>query len=50
MNKSNNKSNNMKKTWLVAVFVTTVLIGSIVTSQDNLAFAGGKHKKSNEAQ
>ena len=50
MNKSNNKSNNMKKTWLVAVFVTTVLIGSIVTSQDKLAFAGGKHKKSNEAQ
>ena len=44
------KSNNMKKTWLVAVFVTTVLIGSIVTSQDNLAFAGGKHKKSNEAE
>ena len=40
----------MKKTWLVAVFVTTVLIGSIVTSQDNLAFAGGKHKKSNEAE
>ena len=40
----------MKKTWLVTVFVTTVLIGSIVTSQDNLAFAGGKHKKSNEAE
>ena len=44
------KSNNMKKTWLVTVLVTTVLIGSIVTSQDNLAFAGGKHKKSNEAE
>ncbi len=45
-----NKINNMKKTWLVAIFVTTVLIGSIVTTQDNLAFAGGKHKKSNEAE
>ena len=44
------KLNNMKKTWLVAVFVTTVLIGSIVTNQDKLAFAGGKHKKSNEAE
>ncbi len=44
------KSNNIKKTWLVAVFVTTILIGSIVTTQDNLAFAGDKHKKSNEAE
>jgi hypothetical protein len=44
-----NKINNIKKIYLVAVFVTTVLIGSIVIAQDNLAFAGGKHKKSNEA-
>lgn len=49
MNKPNN---NLKKAWLVAVFVTTLLIGSIVTIQDNLAFAGGDHKnkKSNEAE
>ena len=45
-----NKINNIKKTWLVTVFVTTILIGSIVTNQDNLVFAGGKHKKSNEAE
>ena len=45
-----NKINNIKKTWLVAVFVTSILIGSIVVTQDNLAFAGGKHKKSNEAE
>ena len=44
------KSNNIKKTWLIAVFITTILIGSIVTTQDNLAFAGGKNKKSNEAE
>jgi hypothetical protein len=44
------KSNNIKKTWLVAVFITTIWMGSIVTTQDNLAFAGGKHKKSNEAE
>ena len=44
------KSNSIKKTWLVAVIVTTILIGSIVTTQDILAFAGGKHKKSNEAE
>ena len=43
-----NKINNLKKTWIVAIFFTTVFIGSIVTTQDNLAFAGGKHKKSNE--
>lgn len=45
-----NKINNIKKTWLVAVFVTSILMGSIVITQDNLAFAGGKHKKSNEAE
>ncbi len=44
------KSNNIKKTWLVVVFVATVLIGSIVTTQDNLAFADGKNKKTNEAE
>lgn len=45
-----NKIYIVKKTYLVAVFVTTILIGSIVTTQDNLAFAGGKNKKSNEAE
>ena len=45
-----NKINSIKKTWLVAIFVTSVLISSIVVTQDNLAFAGGKHKKSNEAE
>ena len=45
-----NKKYDIKKTYLVAVFVTTILIGSIVTTQDNLAFAGGKNKKSNEAE
>ena len=48
-----NKSNNLNKTWIVAaVFVTTLLIGSAVTTQDNLVFAGGDHKKkkSNEAE
>lgn len=44
-----NKSTNTKKTWLVAVFVSAVLVGSLIATQDNLAFAGGKQKKSNEA-
>lgn len=43
------KINNKSKIWIVAIFVTSVLIGSLITTQDNLAFAGGKHKKSNEA-
>ena len=45
-----NKINNIRKTWLVAIFVTSVLTSSIVVTQDNSAFAGGKHKKSNEAE
>ncbi len=44
-----NKINSIKKTWLLAVFVSAVLVGSLVTAQDNSAFAGGKHKKSNDA-
>ena len=43
-------SNNIKKTMLVAIFIATVLTGSIVTPLDNLVFAGEKHKKSNEAE
>jgi hypothetical protein len=41
-----------KKTWLVALFVTTLFIGSVITSHENSAFAGGDHKKkkSNEAE
>ena len=47
-----NQTKNIKATWLVAVFVTTLLVGSVVTIQDNLAFAGGDHKKkkSNESE
>ena len=45
---------NTRKTWTVtaAFFITTLLVGSIVTAQDNLAFAGGDHKKkkSNQAE
>ena len=41
-----NKINNIKKAYLVAVFVTTILIGSIITTQGNSAFAGEKNKKS----
>lgn len=43
------KINNKTKFWIVAVFATSILVSSIVATQDNLAFAGGKHKKSNEA-
>ena len=38
-----------KKIWLLAMFVSAVLVGSVVTVGDNLTFAGGKNKKSNEA-
>jgi hypothetical protein len=46
------QTNNLKKSWLVtAFFVTTILVGSIVIVQDNIAYAGGdKKKKSNEAE
>lgn len=38
-----------KKTWLLAMFISAVLVGSVVTAGDNLAFADGYPKKSNEA-
>lgn len=44
-----NKINNIKKR-LVTIFVASILVSSIVITQDNLAFAGGKYKKPNEAE
>jgi hypothetical protein len=45
-----NKINSIKKTWLVTIFVAAILVSSIVITQDNSAFAGGKYKKSNEVE
>ena len=32
------------------MFIAAALIGSVVAFGDNMAYAGGKHKKSNDAE
>ncbi|HKR74874.1 MAG TPA: hypothetical protein VJR94_12280 [Candidatus Nitrosocosmicus sp.] len=34
---------------ILSIFVAAALIGSVVAYGDNMAYAGGKNKKSNEA-
>lgn len=44
---------NITKNYKVGIFVMFIaaaLIGSVVALGDNMAFAGGKHKKSNDAE
>jgi hypothetical protein len=38
------------KVGIFAMFIAAALIGSVVTFGDNMAYAGGKHKKSNDAE
>ncbi|HET6590097.1 MAG TPA: hypothetical protein VFG45_08045 [Candidatus Nitrosocosmicus sp.] len=38
------------KVGIFAMFIAAALIGSVVALGDNMAFAGGKHKKSNDAE
>ena len=32
------------------MFIAPALIGSVIAFDDNMAYAGGKHKKSNDAE
>ena len=32
------------------MFIAAALIGSVIAFDDNMAYAGGKHKKSNDAE
>jgi len=38
------------KVGIFAMFIAAALIGSVVALGDNLAYAGGKNKKSNDAE
>ena len=38
------------KVGLFAMFIAAALIGSVVAFGDNMAYAGGNHKKSNDAE
>ncbi len=38
------------KVGLFAMFIAAALIGSVIAFDDNMAYAGGKHKKSNDAE
>jgi len=38
------------KVGIFAMFIAAALIGSVVALGDNMAYAGGKHKKSNDAE
>ena len=38
------------KVGIFAIFIAAALIGSVVAFGDNMAFAGGKHKKSNDSE
>ena len=38
------------KVGLFAMFIAAALIGSVVAFGDNMAYAGGKQKKSNDAE
>ena len=38
------------KVGLFAMFIAAALIGSVIAFGDNMAYAGGKHKKSNDAE
>jgi len=38
------------KVGLFAMFIAAALIGSVVSFGDNMAYAGGKHQKSNDAE
>ena len=45
---------NITKTHKVGLFavmfIAAALIGSVIAFDDNMAYAGGKHKKSNDAE
>ncbi len=38
------------KVGIFTMFIAAALIGSVVAFGDNMAYAGGKHKKSNDAE
>jgi hypothetical protein len=38
------------KVGIFAMFIAAALIGSVIAFDDNMAYAGGKHKKSNDAE
>jgi hypothetical protein len=38
------------KVGIFAMFIAAALIGSVVALGDNMVYAGGKHKKSNDAE
>ena len=38
------------KVGLFAMFIAAALIGSVIAFDDNMAYAGGKNKKSNDAE
>jgi hypothetical protein len=38
------------KVGIFAMFIAAALVGSVVALGDNMAYAGGKHKKSNDAE
>jgi hypothetical protein len=41
---------NTRKVGIFAMFIAAALIGSVVAFGDNYAYAGGKNKKSNDAE
>ncbi|HKU82854.1 MAG TPA: hypothetical protein VJP58_02335 [Candidatus Nitrosocosmicus sp.] len=38
------------KVGLFAMFIAAALLGSVIAFDDNMAYAGGKHKKSNDSE
>ena len=46
----NEQHNKNYKVGIFAIFIAAALIGSVVAFGDNMAFAGGKHKKSNDSE
>ena len=38
------------KVGLFAMFIAAALIGSVIAFDDNMAYAAGKHKKSNDSE
>ena len=38
------------KVGLFAMFIAAALIGSVIAFDDNMAYAGGKHRKSNDSE
>ena len=41
---------NTHKVGIFAMFIAAALVGSVVAFGDNYAYAGGKNKKSNDAE